>query len=165
MIGTEKSVSEHQELAVFVKLLRATEAVSAEVHGWLFEEKLTISQFGVLEALYHRGPMCQKELAGKILKSTGNITMVLDNLEKRELVSRQRNSCDRRFITVKLTMAGKELIERVFPAHARLIQQRMSVLSRREMVELGVLLKKLGRGNVVSNLGCHEKYHKAPKSV
>ena len=51
---------------------------------------LTISQFGVLEALYHKGPLCQRDIAAKILKSTGNITMVIDNLEKRELVRRER---------------------------------------------------------------------------
>ena len=70
-------------LGTFVKLMRAAESVSADVHKEIGEAGLSISQFGILEALYHLGPMSQKEIGAKILKSAGNITMVIDNLEKR----------------------------------------------------------------------------------
>lgn len=133
-------------LSTFIKLMRATESVSADVHRRLSDYSLTISQLGVLEALYHLGPMCQRDLAAKILKSAGNITMVIHNLEKRDLVSRDRDSEDRRFVMISLTARGEELIADIFPAHREGIQERMKTLSVRELQTLGRLLKKLGRG-------------------
>ena len=67
-------------LSAYVKMLRATDAISERLSKTWKNAGLTISQFGVLEALYHLGPLCQKEIAKKILKTTGNITMVIDNL-------------------------------------------------------------------------------------
>ena len=105
---------------------------------------LTISQFGVLEALYHKGPLCQRDLAEKILKSTGNITMVIDNLEKRKLVRRERDIEDRRYLTVHLTEPGAELIATVFARVEAAIVLEMAALSHEEQEQLGKLCKKLG---------------------
>ena len=80
---------------------------------------MSTSQFGVLELLHHLGPMCQSELAAKILKSTGNLTMVVDHLEERGLVERRRDTGDRRFITVHLTEAGEALIGGIFVGACR----------------------------------------------
>jgi len=129
----------------FVKLVRAAETVSADVHREIAEAGLSISQFGILEALYHLGPMSQKEIGRKILKSAGNITMVIDNLEKLGLVVRSRRSEDRRSYSVCLTQKGEEMIEDIFPAHSRRIAKRMSVLTTKEQKMLGGLLKKLGQ--------------------
>ncbi len=129
-------------LSTYTKLVRAAETITADVHGGLSEFNLTISQFGVLEALYHLGPMCQREIASKILKSTGNITMVIDNLEKRKLVSRVRSETDRRFYSIHLTQNGRELISGIFPDHATRIEKRLSSLNEDEQLELGRLLRK-----------------------
>ncbi len=138
-----------QALEVFVKLMRAADSVAAGVHRELAGEQLTVSQFGVLEALYHLGPLYQKELADKILKSTGNLTLVIDNLEKRDLVRRQRNNVDRRYVQVALTEAGEALIARLFPDHAERIKRRIGVLDPQEQVCLAMLLRKLGLGRAV----------------
>ncbi|MGW8249926.1 MAG: MarR family winged helix-turn-helix transcriptional regulator, partial [Anaerolineales bacterium] len=108
-------------LNTFIKLTRATDSLLARLAQRNTHDSLTASQFGVMEALYHLGPMCQSELGSKLLKSGGNITMVVDNLEKRGLVERQRDEQDRRFVTVSLTDAGKTLIAEVFPAHLEAI--------------------------------------------
>ncbi|NOR24257.1 MAG: MarR family transcriptional regulator [Desulforhopalus sp.] len=129
-------------LATFIKLVRAAETVTADVHGELTESGLSISQFGVLEALFHLGAMCQKDIAQKILKSAGNITMVIDNLEKRALVKRVRNEKDRRYFDIHLTDKGKALIAEIFPRHAERIRQKMAVFSEAEQLELGDLLRK-----------------------
>lgn len=134
---------ERKALSTFVKLLRAAETVSARVHRKLRETGLTISQFGVLEALYHLGPMNQKEIAGKILKSTGNITTVIDNLEKQGLVIRERNNNDRRSFNILLTDEGSRTIETIFPEHAARITGLMNTLTVTEQKELGRLCKKL----------------------
>ena len=130
-------------LNTFVKLLRATEKISATVHGHLVDLNLTVSQFGVLEALYHLGPMCQRDLAKKILKSTGNLTTVINNLEKRELVRRKQNENDRRYFDVSLTLKGENLKKEIFPDHATRIVQAMSYLTKSEQKQLGLLCKKL----------------------
>ncbi len=131
-------------LATFIKLMRASESVSADIHRQITAAGLTISQFGILEALFHLGPMTQKELAVKILKSAGNITMVIDNLEKQDLVIRTRNDEDRRSYLISPTARGKTLIAEMFPAHAERISKRMAYLSIEEQRTLGRLLKKLG---------------------
>ena len=132
-------------LGTFVKLMRASESVAADVHRKLSAKGLSVSQFGILEALYHLGPMCQKDLAGKILKSAGNITMVIDNLEKQDLVSRRRSKEDRRHLVVSLTEKGEKFIAAIFPAHADRIRKRMSVLTTGEQQILSSLLRKLGQ--------------------
>jgi MarR family 2-MHQ and catechol resistance regulon transcriptional repressor len=108
---------------------------------------LTPSQFGVLEALHHLGPMCQGELAHKILKSSGNITMVVDNLEKRGLVERQRLGDDRRFVKVHLTPQGQTLIAQVLPLHVGMVVQELSTLNHEEQDLLRRLCRKLGVGS------------------
>jgi MarR family 2-MHQ and catechol resistance regulon transcriptional repressor len=140
--GTREEIT---ALSAYVKLMRAAESVSANIHGHLNESGLTISQFGVLEALYHLGPLSQAEIARKILKSTGNITMVIDNLEKRGLVRRERDPEDRRYYAVRLTAPGKKLIGSVFPRHAAGIVEGMRALTRAEQENLGELCRKLGK--------------------
>jgi MarR family 2-MHQ and catechol resistance regulon transcriptional repressor len=107
-------------------------------------EGLTVSQLGVLDALFYLGPMCQKDLAGKILKSSGNLTLVIDNLEKRGLVQRARQAADRRFVMVSLTQDGRALIERIMPQHVEDIRAALAALSPDEQETLGKLCKKLG---------------------
>ena len=131
-------------LATLVKLLRATESVTGRICAHLAGSKLTQSQFGVLEALFHLGPLSQGEVGRKILKSSGNMTMVIDNLEKGGLVKRERKSDDRRVLTIHLTAKGKRLIANLFPRHAENIVNEMSVLTQAELKELGRLCKKLG---------------------
>ncbi len=140
------SMSAGTELALgtYVKLMRASGCVTAKMHQHLTASHLTISQFGILESLLHLGPMSQQDLAGKILKTSGNITMVVDNLQKRGLVSRDRDRADRRRLQVSLTPDGEALIKAIFPKHAEITRQVFSVLNRTECRQLSTLLKKLG---------------------
>jgi MarR family 2-MHQ and catechol resistance regulon transcriptional repressor len=124
--------------------MRATESVTSRAHQQLSTFGLTVSQFGVLEALYHLGPMSQSEIGHKILRSSGNMTMVIDNLEKRQLVRRERNQADRRFLIIHLTDKGKKLIGKIFPSHAAEITREFGVLTASEQQTLGKLCKKLG---------------------
>ena len=131
-------------LRTYVKLMRAAESVTARIHRHLTSMGLTLSQFAVLEALYHLGPLSQRKIGQKILRSSGNITMVIDNLEKRGLVRRQRKEADRRTFIIHLTDQGNDLISRIFPPHADLITKELSVLTAVEQDTLGSLCKKLG---------------------
>jgi len=129
-------------LKTFIKLQRCANSVVTDVHAHL-QNTLTVSQFGILEALYHLGPMSQKELALKILKSAGNMTTVINNLEKENLVCREVLAFDKRSYVVSLTDKGRQLIASLFPDHAEIIHKRFSVLSTKEKRQLGELLKKL----------------------
>jgi len=139
--GTKEEV---RALSAYVKLVRASESITSRIQRHVTEAGLSVSQFGVLEALYHLGPLSQAEIAKKVLKSTGNITMVIDNLEKRALVKRERKQEDRRFYSVQLTPEGRKLIGSIFPRHAAKIVAEMGSLSSAEQEELGNLCRKLG---------------------
>ncbi len=132
-------------LGTYIKLMRCVSVLDAGVHRPLKGAGLTSSQFGVLEALLHLGPMCQKELGRKLLLSGGNITTVVTNLERRGLVQRTRDPRDRRFITVELTASGHGLVVDLFPEHAETITRMLAALSPEEQDQLGCLCRKLGR--------------------
>ena len=135
---------ERRALDVYIKLSRAAITVEGRINGHLSTYGLTLSQFGVLEALYHLGPLAQNGLAEKILKSTGNLTTVLDNLCKRDLVERRRDPEDRRAYQVQLTPAGSRLIEEILPVHVAKVVRTFTVLSPEEQEQLAGLCRKLG---------------------
>ena len=132
-------------LDAYIKLMRASETVTARAHTLLAGE-LTLTQFGVMEALYHRGPLCAGELAEKILKSAGNLTLVLANLERDGLVTRERDQDDARRWIISLTTAGRKRIAALFPKVSAAITGEFAHLSPAEQAMLGELCKKLGRG-------------------
>jgi MarR family 2-MHQ and catechol resistance regulon transcriptional repressor len=141
---SEQPEDDSQALKTYVKLMRAAAGVTERMHKHLMPEKLTLSQFGVLEALYHLGPLCQQDIGKKILKTSGNMTTVIDNLEKRGLVVRAHDPSDRRFKRVRLTAQGENLIKKIFPRHIEIAEHVFSTLSPQERTQLSVLLKRLG---------------------
>jgi len=137
------TIEEINALNAFIKLQRASESVSVRVHEVLPAE-LTVTQFGVLEALHHLGPLCQGELAEKLLKSGGNLTLVVDNLEKAGYVLRERDPADRRFVVVRLTEKGQAFIAALFPRVVANVTREMGALSSTELLDLSRLCKKIG---------------------
>ena len=138
------SEDQKNTLNAFIKLMRASESVSIRLNRKLAEANLTVSQFGILEALYHLGPQNQKRLGEKILKSGGNITLVIDNLVKNNLVVRNQDPSDRRAMIIELTNEGKKYIKKIFPEHLERIMEEFSVLSEKEKKDLARICKKLG---------------------
>lgn len=141
------NIREINALNAFININRAVESIGTRINKNLQQKGLTESQFGVLEALLHLGPLCQKEIAEKLLVSGGNITMVIDNLEKRELVKRLRSRKDRRYFNIKLTDKGKNLIKSIFPEHVKTIVREFEILTQDEQKVLRNLARKLGKGN------------------
>ncbi len=140
--GTER---ERLALNTLVKLVRSAGALGGALAGPMAEQGLTESQFGILETLLHLGPQQQSVLADKILRTTGNVTQVIDKLEQRGLVRRERLAGDRRCILVHLTSAGEALIGDLFPAHAARVADAMDGLTPQEQRELGRLCRRLLR--------------------
>ena len=131
-------------MTLWVKLARAFAVFSKASEEDIARYGLTQAQFGVVECLGHLGPMTLGQLCRKKLVSSGNMTVVVDNLEKMGLVERVHSTKDRRAIVVQLTRRGKQMFRDIFPQHARHIASLVTSLSEREQDELGRLLKKLG---------------------
>ena len=146
-MGTKHRGSDRERSALdaYIKLRRAANTLSALESASLREAGLTESRFGVLEALFHVGPLRQSDLASKLLCSAGNLTTVVDNLERDGLVERRRGEADRRTVTVHLTSVGRELIEELFPRHVAAIVNWFSVLGLDEQFRLSAALRRLGR--------------------
>jgi len=137
--------AEESALRLWIALARCYGTVSRKVATKIAEYGLTTPQFGVLEALYHLGPLPLGELAGKLLVTGGNITFVMDRLEEQRLVQRDRSEEDRRVIIACLTPAGEQQVRDVFPSHAEFVDELAGALSESERDQLRTLLKKWGK--------------------
>ena len=138
------SKKEKDALDSYIKLIRSAELLNAKIYLELSEFELTESQFGVLDALLHLGPMKHKEIGKKILKSGGNITMVINNLERIQLVQRKRGEKDKRQFIVHLTPKGKKKIQELLPHIVKKIKKHFEILSKEEQKELQRLCKIVG---------------------
>ena len=132
-------------LDTIIKLTRSLNSVQARLTPQLHKEfGITESQFGVLEALLHLGPMSLGQLCHKILRSGSNLTTIVDNLERDGLVTRVRDGADRRVQIAELTEKGRGLIALAFPAHVSRVTSLMNHLTDEEQRELGRICRKLG---------------------
>lgn len=132
-------------LKLWIVLSRAQAAIEAHVRADVARHDLTPAEFGILEVLFHKGPMLLGEVQKKILVSSGGITYLVDRLERRGLVERRECPTDRRARYAALTPEGESLIRRIFPEHTRAIEHALSGLTREEQEEAIRLLRKLGR--------------------
>ena len=146
LAGVERSPDEARALRLWIALARCYATFARAVAGRVAEYGLTTPQFGVLEALYHLGPLSLGELAEKLLVTGGNITYVMDRLEEQGLVLRERSSLDRRIVRAQLTEAGARLVADVFPGHAAAIAELSGELDAEDQEMLRALLKRLGKG-------------------
>lgn len=140
------SDDEELSLRLWIALARCYSTVAREVASRVSDYGLTTPQFGILEALYHLGPLSLGELADKLLVTGGNITYVMDRLEKDGLVERDRSGADRRVVMARLTPKAEALIREVFPGHARFIHELTADLTPEEKATARTLLKRWGMG-------------------
>ena len=134
-----------RSLKLFVVLSRAHAAVAAHAQADIARHGLTLTEFAVLEALYHKGPLLLGEVQRKILVTSGGVTYLVDRLAARGLVERQRCPTDRRAYYASLTPEGSALIAEIFPAHAAALDQAMEGLDAAEKDQAIRLLRQLGR--------------------
>jgi MarR family 2-MHQ and catechol resistance regulon transcriptional repressor len=147
------SAERERALRLWISLARCYATYARAVASKVQEYGLTTPQFGILEALYHLGPLSLGELADKLLVTGGNVTYVMDRLEAQDLVYRDRSPADRRIIQAKLTDKGRALIAEVFPGHGEFIESLAGHLTPEEQDTLRVLLKKLGMAIKEHELG------------
>lgn len=132
-------------LKVFVKMLKIHRTLMDRLGALHKRDKITFSQFIVLEALLHKGPMEPCQLVQKLAMSKGNLTMVTGHLVRDGLVTKEEDSTDKRRFTLHLTDQGRELALRHFEIHRREIHGYFSYLNEEEQAVLNDLLRKLGK--------------------
>ena len=137
--------AEVRALNALIAMSRAVNALHSTLASRRLADGLPLAQFAVLEALWHCGSMCQRDLAGKLLVSGPNVTQLIDALERKGWVRRERDKHDRRYIILHLTEAGRALIAEHFPRHAREVAELFSVLTPAEQNTLGDLAKRVGK--------------------
>src|SRR5467141_529473 len=130
---------------VFLVLWKAARAVEAYAEKSVSQLEMCGSDFAVLEALLHKGPLPVNEIGKKVLLTSGSITVAVDRLEKKGLVERRAHGTDRRARVVHLTKAGRKVITRVYADHAADMERLAAAsLTRAERKSLISLLKKIG---------------------
>lgn len=140
------TAEEKLALSTYVKFVRALDTVRARIDAKDTVGDLHGAQFGTLEMLYHLGAVNQKQIGAKLLMSKSNMVSVIDKLEKKGLVRRERSMEDRRCVLVHLTEAGEQLIQQLLPVHVAAITEEMNYLTADEQKEFGRLCRKLGLG-------------------
>jgi MarR family 2-MHQ and catechol resistance regulon transcriptional repressor len=137
--------AELSALRLWVIMSRAHAAVAHHASADIARHGLTLAEFGILEALYHRGPMLLGEVQKRILVSSGGITFLVDRLTAKGLVERRSCETDRRARYAALTGQGTALVQTIFPAHAATLTRAIAGLTDTEQHEVTDLLKRLGR--------------------
>ncbi|MBU3191825.1 MarR family transcriptional regulator [Clostridium bowmanii] len=130
-------------LKTLIALSRCTQNVHKTEYKTIKEGGLTVSQFAVLEILYHKGDLKVCEIIERILSTGGNMTVVIDNLVKVNLVKRCTHPKDRRVNLISITEEGKSVMRDIFPKHLENINEIFSNLTSQEKINLIGLLKKL----------------------
>ena len=136
--------SNRSGIHLWLLLWKATKAVETQAHRSVRATGLCLSDFGVLEALLHKGPLPVSALGKKVLLTSGSMTAAVDRLERRGWVERRFTASDRRSRIVCLTAQGAKLIRQVFAGHAHDMEAAFSSLDKPEKEVLANLLRKLG---------------------
>ncbi|MBZ5620728.1 MAG: MarR family transcriptional regulator [Acidobacteriia bacterium] len=125
-------------------LWKAFDALREHAERHIRSLDLGLSDFGILEALLHKGPLPVNALGSLIRLTSGSITAAVDRLEAKGLVERRNDPADRRARVVHLTASGRELISSAFADHQAAMERATSGLTAGERAEAAALLKKLG---------------------
>jgi len=133
-------------LRLWVVLARAFDAVNRHSRSSIARFGIGVTEFGVLEVLYHKGELPVRQVQQRILVESSSTTYVVDKLCDRGLVRRRQSPADRRVSLLSLTAAGRRIIERIFPPHAETMRRAVGALSRREQTKAIELLRGLGLG-------------------
>jgi MarR family 2-MHQ and catechol resistance regulon transcriptional repressor len=131
---------------LWLVLWKVTRTLEACAEASIASLGMCRSDFGVLEALLHKGPLAVHELGAKVLLTSGSITTAIDRLERRGLVARGSDPRDRRARIIRLTPAGRKTIGGAFAEHERAMEQAVSHLGSKDRATLLTLLRHLGKG-------------------
>ena len=142
---TKTRQTDSSAVHLWLVLWKAARAVEAYSSRSISQFGMVPTDFGVLEALLHKGSLTVKQIGEKVLLTSGSMTAAVDRLEKRGLVIRSNDDHDRRTRIISLTPEGRELIERAFACHRDAMEEGLKEFSEAERIVLLPLLRSLGR--------------------
>ena len=143
MKDIKKLIEENQlDLSTLIVFTRAEHTIHRIEYKIIKQSGLTIAQFAVLEALYNKGDLKICEIIERILTTSGNITVVIKNLEKEGLIKKKPDPNDKRSCIISLTEEGKKIIENILPDHIKNIKGIFEILTDEEKNTLKTILKK-----------------------
>jgi MarR family 2-MHQ and catechol resistance regulon transcriptional repressor len=134
------------ETGTYLRLIfgKANKAIELVDRKSITGNGLNISDFNILEALYHKGPMAINTIGEKVLLTSGSMTAAANRLESKGLLERVRDPLDGRCFYLHLTKTGLQLIRGVYQRHSENLDKIFECLDENERKELVRLLKKLG---------------------
>jgi len=133
----------HHGFPAWLQLVRAYNYMEARISADLRRVDLTLARLDVLVALAKYGPMSQQTLAGHLVVTKGNVVGLIDKLSARGFVERQASATDGRVNLLRVTQAGRRMVERVLPRQMQLISHLMQPLNHRDAASLEALLTRL----------------------
>ena len=138
----DKNYITNLNLSTLIVFTRAEQKIHKIEYETIKAGGLTNSQFAVLEVLYSKGDLKICEIIEKILTTSGNVTVVIKNLEKDGLVSKKIDPEDKRSMLISITDKGKKVMDEIFPKHVDNINKIFDILTIEEKLELKKILKK-----------------------
>lgn len=141
---TADKTNETSAPALWVVLARAYRSMAGFVERSVAALDIGLSDFMILEALLHKGPLTMSELCEAALITNASMTAAIDRLEQREFVERVASKGDRRVRRVQLTAQGNALIKRLYARHERDLEEVLSAIPAAQRSELRRGLKSIG---------------------
>ena len=131
-------------VSLWLVMMKAYRSMQIYVERTLVNMDMGLSDFMILEALLHKGPMRMSQIGAKVLLAAPSMTAAVDRLERMSLVVRSGAAEDRRVRTVELTPEGRKLIRKIFAQHERDLEDVMSAIDPEERVAARSRLKSIG---------------------
>ena len=132
-------------MAVYISMSRVINTLRRENNKLILKHNLTLGQFAVMEALYSKGRLSTGEVMEKILSTSGNIPVIVKNLEKDGFITRKQDESDKRRFILDLTDKGKDLMDEIVPENLKFMDELISLWDDEDKKELIILMNKFRR--------------------
>lgn len=132
-------------MAVYISMSRVINTLRRENNKLILKHNLTLGQFAVMEALYSKGRLSTGEVMEKILSTSGNIPVIVKNLEKDGFITRNQDESDKRRFILDLTDKGKDLMDEIVPENLKFMDELISLWDDEDKKELIILMNKFRR--------------------
>lgn len=134
-----------KSMAVYISMSRVINTLRRENNKLILKHNLTLGQFAVMEALYSKGRLSTGEVMEKILSTSGNIPVIVKNLEKDGFITREQDESDKRRFILDLTDKGKDLMDEIVPENLKFMDELISLWDDDDKEELIILMNKFRR--------------------
>ena len=134
-----------KSMAVYISMSRVINTLRRENNKLILKHNLTLGQFAVMEALYSKGRLSTGEVMEKILSTSGNIPVIVKNLEKDGFITRKQDEADKRRFILDLTDKGSDLMDEIVPENLKFMDELISLWDDEDKEELIILMNKFRR--------------------